>query len=170
MQTWKCIFDSTTLIGTGCNREPGQGEIARDIDTAQCAWFNVYPERYKLDSLGFLVERPEWAAEKAFNEQKIADEKTARDLYEIEAEAPVEALGYTWNGGQDSASYIQGAVGLAQALGEEDVTITDIDNVSHTMSFSDAMTIAALIGAQFRVAFFKKQNTLVEIANRVLNA
>ena len=169
MQTWKCIFDATTGVGTGCNREPEQSEIAKDINTSQCAWFNVYPERYKLVG-NALVERAEWAAEKAFADQKLADEKATRDLYEIESEAPVEALGHVWNGGQDSASYIQGAVGLAQALGEESVTITDIDNVSHTVSFSDAMTIAALIGVQFRTAFFKKQNTLVEIANRVFNA
>lgn len=50
MQTWKCIFDEVTLIGTGCNREPGPGETARDIDTTLCGWFNVNPEFYKLEN------------------------------------------------------------------------------------------------------------------------
>ena len=103
-----------------------------------------------------------------FEAQKRVDEADVRRIYEEESEAPVECLGRTWNGGQDSASYIQGAVGLAQALGEENVQITDIDNVAHTMTFTDALTVAATVGAQFRDAFLKKQAGLVEIANRVM--
>lgn len=103
-----------------------------------------------------------------FEAQKRVDEAEVRRVYAEESEAPVECLDLLWNGGQDSASYIQGAVVLAQALAEEMVTITDIDNVAHTMSFTDALTVAAYVGAQFRDAFLKKQAGLVEIANRVM--
>ena len=102
-----------------------------------------------------------------FEAQKRVDESEVRRVYEEESEAPVVCLGHTWNGGQDSASYIQGAVNLAQALGESTVTITDIANVGHTMSFADALAISATIGKAFRDAFFKKQAALVEINGRV---
>lgn len=90
-----------------------------------------------------------------------------RDLFNQESEAPVVSLGFTWNGGQDSASYIKGAVDLAQALGETDVNITDIDNVARTLTFEQAMQVSADIGLAFRVAFFKKQNAMVA-ANTLL--
>jgi hypothetical protein len=100
--------------------------------------------------------------------QRDLDESDIRATFEVESEAPVVTPFGTFNGGQDSAGYIHGAVGLAQALGEPDVTITDLDNVAHTMSFTDAMTVAALVGQQFRTAFLKKQAALVEIAGRVM--
>lgn len=114
------------------------------------------------------VEPVPFSPAELFEQQKVADEAEVRRVYEEESEAPVECLGHTWNGGQDSASYIQGAVGLAQALGENTVTITDINNVAHVLSFTDALTVAAYVGVQFRTAFFKKQAALVEIAGRTL--
>lgn len=44
---WKLIFDSITLRGIGCNREPMEGEFAIERQPSDCAWFNVYPERYQ---------------------------------------------------------------------------------------------------------------------------
>jgi hypothetical protein len=44
---WKLIFSEVTNIGTGCNRESEFGEFSRDLAPSECAWFNVYPERYK---------------------------------------------------------------------------------------------------------------------------
>lgn len=46
---WRCIFDAITHRGTGCNREPREGEYAVDIHSSLCGWFNVYPERYMWD-------------------------------------------------------------------------------------------------------------------------
>ena len=73
MQTWKCNFDKVTLIGTGCNRQPFDNEVSYDIPTFECAWFNVYPERYQWNGVG-IEEIPGYmeAKEKedAFNKKK----------------------------------------------------------------------------------------------------
>jgi len=86
MQTWKCIFDATTLVGTGCNREPGPGETARDIDATLCGWFNVSPGRYKLEGSS-IVERPEWTSEEAARQAQLAADLAALQarLADIEA-------------------------------------------------------------------------------------
>lgn len=84
-----------------------------------------------------------------------------RTTFAQDSEAPVLSLGYTWNGGQDSASYIQGAVTLAQSLGETSVNITDIDNVTRELTFEQALQVATDVGLSFRTAFFNKQNALV---------
>jgi hypothetical protein len=73
MQPWKCIFDSQTLVGTGCNREPLQGETAVEIDATLCGWLNTTPGRYKLVN-NIPVERQEWAAEQAAIEAEKARE------------------------------------------------------------------------------------------------
>jgi hypothetical protein len=54
---WKLIFNTKTNKGTGCNREPGVGEFSRDLQPSECAWFNVYPERYQWNGTG-IEERP----------------------------------------------------------------------------------------------------------------
>lgn len=59
---WKCVFSSVTNRGTGCFREPAEGEFFRDIPPQDCGWFNVYPERYMWDG-NKLVEWTGLAAE-----------------------------------------------------------------------------------------------------------
>lgn len=73
MPTWKCIFDSNTLVGTGWDREPAQGEISRNIDATLCGWFNITPGRYKLVN-NIPVEREEWEADQAAIEAERAKE------------------------------------------------------------------------------------------------
>lgn len=164
---WKITYNTSTGLCTSCNsRDPQDGESLIYLDPTKCGWVNVYPERYRVES-GALIERIEWVEEEALKEDARRLEEEARKTFELESEAPVEALGFTWNGGQDSAGYIQGAVGLAQALGEPDVTITDIDNVARVLSFPEALQVAAMVGAQFRTAFFKKQAGLVAAKNKL---
>jgi hypothetical protein len=93
MPTWKCIFDATTLIGTGCNREPVSGEIARNIDVTLCGFFNTTPDRYKLEN-GVLTERPEWPGEEAARQAQMASDLAALQtrLAGIEAAQQAEGL------------------------------------------------------------------------------
>jgi hypothetical protein len=88
MQTWKCIFNETTMVGTGCNREPQAGETALDIDATLCGWFNVYPERYRLEE-GQLVEVETWQAE--YDAKLAADTKIKAEL-DIRSEASRQLL------------------------------------------------------------------------------
>lgn len=133
--------------------------------------WGVNPDKYTYENGivtpvdASVVQQQE--ADKAAAAQKEAEREAILSQYEIDSEAPVEVTvdegTFTFNGGQDSANYIQGAVTLAQALGEETVDITDVDNVRRTLSFESASTVAVMIGVSFRNAFFAKQDALVNI-------
>lgn len=58
----------------------------------------------------------------------------------------------TYNGGDSSASAINGAIELAQNLGEADVRLWDINNIIRTYTFEEATTIAAQIAKAYRDA------------------
>lgn len=85
------------------------------------------------------------------------------EIFEMDANAPVEVNGVFYNGGESSASAISGAVALAQALGETDVLIAGYDNVARRMSFEDALYVAAMIGKAWRSAYFVKQASKVAL-------
>ena len=44
---WTLVFNKATNIGTGCNREPNNAEFAVTLHPTQCAWFNIFPQRYR---------------------------------------------------------------------------------------------------------------------------
>ena len=107
-----------------------------------------------------------------FESQKKKDKATARIEFAALSEASVEVnypsgTKITFNGGNDSASFISSAVTLAQALEETEVNIWDIDNEIHTLSFEDAMQAAVEIGLEWRTQAYVKQAKLKEIEDRV---
>lgn len=99
-------------------------------------------------------------------EYLATEERKIREKFEIASEAPVTVAGLIWNGGADSSVMIQGAVSLAENLGEQTVVITDVYNLPHEMSFGDALRIAAQIGRAWRDAFFIKQAALVALNSK----
>lgn len=86
------------------------------------------------------------------NEVKAIDEKASVTINDI-----------TYNGGDSSASAIAGAVQLAQALGELDVKLWDINNTIATYTFDEAMAISAQIAKTYRDTQFAKYEKIVEI-------
>lgn len=104
---------------------------------------------------------------KTQEEVLLEQEQAIRGAFDSESESPVEVEitegTYSFNGGQDSAAYIQGAVSLAQALSETDVEITDVGNIARRISLESALHISVIIGKAFRVAFLKKQAALVAL-------
>jgi hypothetical protein len=126
----------------------------------------LWEDYQKWVDAGGITEPFMTVAEEMVDQKKRA-EKVIRDTFAVNSEAPVEVTipegTFTFNGGQDSAGYIQGATQLAQALSEPNVVITDINNVSITMDFSSAVIVATEIGKAFRTAFFVKQNSLVAL-------
>ena len=76
---------------------------------------------------------------------------------------PVTINSITFNGGDSSAAAISGAVTLAQALGESEVKLWDIDNNIATYTFDEASAIAAQIAKSYRDNQFAKYEKLAEI-------
>jgi len=91
------------------------------------------------------------------------DELKQRKIAEITINPtePVTIGTVIYNGGNSSASAISGAIALAQALGETDVKLWDIDNNIATYSFDEAQNIAAQIAKEYRDKQLAKY-TLIE--------
>ena len=93
--------------------------------------------------------------------------------FETDSEAPVEVTipegTYTFNGGQDSASFLSGAVQLAVELNEVSVFITDINNVPVELSHTSVMIVATAIGKAYRDAFFAVQAAKVDHVTLLMN-
>ena len=151
-------------------KKPKDGEIQEFLAKSKMIW-GINPDRYTYEN-GTVTPVDASVVQQQEEDKTAAAQKTAAraaivSQYEIDSEAPVEVAvdegTFIFNGGQDSASYIQGAVTLAQTLGEETVDITDIDNVRRTLSFESASTVAVMIGVSFRNAFFAKQDALVNL-------
>ena len=177
----KAIFKSPQENGNVCvriNSEPGVGEYAIDITPQMLIAEDMSGNRlgmvewaYQDIDNHFVVVSPATVQAtldaKAALANKVVQEAQIRKTFDVASEAPVTVTiaegTFTFNGGQDSASYIQGAITLAQALNEATVTITDHTNVRRQMSFASASAVAIAIGEAFRTAFFAKQDALVAL-------
>ncbi len=94
-------------------------------------------------------------------EQQIAAIKAE---YASKSVEPVEVNGITWTGGDGSAAAINGAIMLAQAAGETDVTLWDVDNINHPgISFADAQNIAAQIALAYRSVMYERNEKIKAI-------
>jgi len=110
------------------------------------------------EALEYANSRPKhWILPPTLDElkQRKIDEIT------INPTEPVTIGTVTYNGGNSSASAISGAITLAQALGETDVKLWDIDNNIATYSFDEAQNIAAQIAKAYRDKQLAKY-TLIE--------
>jgi len=81
---WKCLFYSVTNRGTGCNREPVEGEYAVYLPPSLCGWFNVHPHRYMWNG-SELVEWPGWEVEEA-------EQEAAQNVAILALKARVDAI------------------------------------------------------------------------------
>jgi len=70
---WKLIFNAVTNRGIDCNRDPKEGEYAKDIHPSLCGWFNVNPTHYMWDGEK-LAEWPGLDAE-LFEDEKVRVQK-----------------------------------------------------------------------------------------------
>jgi len=96
--------------------------------------------------------------------------ETLKREFDVTSEAPVEVTvqegTYTFNGGNDSASVIFGAISLAQNLGEETVGIWDINDDVYQFSYESALIIARTIGLAWRTLAYELQGKKSEIKKR----
>lgn len=119
-------------------------------------------EKYPNAQMGWdVVDGVPTPPLKTFDELKAELLNTVNTTYN--STAPVTVNGTTYNGGDSSASAIAGAVQLAQALGETDVKLWDIDNVVGTYTFDEAMNIAAQIAKAYRDKQFTKYELIAKI-------
>ena len=128
------------------NKAYRNGELYTFTDLEQAEWLAQQPTQAELEA------------------QAITDLKVQKiNSIELNPLAQVTINGITYNGGDSSASAIAGAVQLAQALGELDVKLWDINNTIATYTFDEAMTISAQIAKTYRDTQFAKYAKIAEI-------
>lgn len=86
-----------------------------------------------------------------------------RMAYEAAALTPVDALGFTWDGGFDSAIKLDAAKRLCEAAGQTSVTFFDTNNVAHDLNFTDALTVCISVAVAFQIQLAKKQTLFAQI-------
>ena len=118
------------------------------------------PFESEAKALEYANSRPKhWILPPTLDElkQRKIDEIT------INPTEPVTIGTVTYNGGNSSASAISGAIALAQALGETDVKLWDIDNNIAIYTFTEAQAIAAQIAQAYRDKQLVKYTIIAQI-------
>jgi len=118
------------------------------------------PFKNEQDALDYAYSRPMyWVLPPTFKELKAQKISTIS----ISPAEPVTINTVTYNGGDSSASAISGAITLAQALGETDVKLWDIDNNIAIYTFTEAQAIAAQIAQAYRDKQLVKYTIIAQI-------
>lgn len=103
--------------------------------------------------------------DKVFIKLKEDKYNEIRSHYERDSNAPVQALGVTWNGGFDSAIKLDAARRLSDAAGAIMVTYYDVNNVAHEFYLQEALDIVIAVSSAYQTQLGKKQDIFIQIAN-----
>ena len=76
---------------------------------------------------------------------------------------PVTYNNITWNGGENSAFKINGAVQLAQKTSATQVTLWDSNNNTHVLSLGDAEKVAVAIALAYEEKIVKKHELYAQV-------
>ena len=129
---WKLIFDNATKRGTGCNREPLEGEFSKDLQPSECAWFNVQPERYWWNGLGIEeMDKAVLDAEKLTTAKaRLKQDNRAKCQTHILATYPLPVQSSAWGGVYPSEVADSIRKFIAGCIGEENRVADLIDLVT----------------------------------------
>lgn len=159
------LFDALTgkLAARYDSEIHGDNIPAEAIAVPDELFFQTINEQDGLWSLvdGEIVKLPFPA--KALSEVKSDKLNEIRAAYDAATLAPVEALGFVWDGGFDSAIKLDAAMRLSQAAGAPSVTFYDTSNVGHDLSFDDAMVVCISVAVAFQAALGKKQALFAQV-------
>lgn len=143
----------------------GTGHIERFGDQNESI-SSIAPWQYVIDR---------WNAEKAIIDAMAADpyygmnpveklaavkevqRKEIREAFAVAEELPASALGFTWNGGFESALKIDGAKRMAETAGLTEVHLWDSANQMHVLNMADATMVTLLVSQDYQEKFAKKQ-------------
>ncbi len=96
-------------------------------------------------------------------EVKEISRNIARDIFNTEVVKDITALGYTWQGGYDSAIRLDAARRLAEAAGQTTVTLHDVSHLPRVLSLAEVLQVVLTISQAFQTAFGIKQAELARI-------
>lgn len=102
-----------------------------------------------------VVEKPLVAP--TIDELKEAKFTEVRTAYDAAALQPVEVLGFTWDGGFDSAIKLDAAKRLSEAANASGVRFYDTSNIGHDLNFTDALSVCIAVAVAFQTVLAKKQ-------------
>lgn len=83
-----------------------------------------------------------------------------RAKFEIDSNKSVLALTYSWNGGFDSAIKLDAAKRLSESAGLTSVVFFDLNNIPHSLSFTEALQVIISVASSFQYQLGKKNSLL----------
>ncbi len=95
--------------------------------------------------------------------QKAKKVRELETAFQVASKLPVTVGKNTYNGGEDSAGKLKGALSLASDMSQSIVTFFDINNLPIELSLTDALTVITTIGAKYQSDFAKFQAYKVSI-------
>ena len=173
-----CIVDASGvfLIDTVLRSEfadylyEGSSEENTKTTWSQISGVTTYCYRFETDEqartvLGYWYPSEENEPFKAA--YRKADKRRKERIEEIKTQAELlyvqdvtDSAGNTWKGGESSAMKVKSAIELTQFAGLSEITITDAKREPHVMPIADALTVAAVIGADYQRKFLARQATI----------
>ena len=119
---------------------------------------------------GGNTPEPQYTADELLAKQQEAKRNEIRSAFNVEADVPVsDPLGGThaYHGGYSSAGKLYNALSMSREMGLESVTYTDTENVEHTLTLTEALTICLTLGGKYQADFMRKQSLMREIDTAV---
>lgn len=78
-------------------------------------------------------------------------------------EPVTDAQGRTWRGGEESAAKIYNGIVMLEFVGATTIDLRDANREPHTLSMTEARTVAATIGADYQVKFQAEEEALRQL-------
>lgn len=109
----------------------------------------------------------EWVSDDEAELSDLRDDaaNSVRSAFAQSSKLPVPANGTEWSGGMDSALAIDGAVRLAEQMGQTTIDLFDYENNAVAVDIETGRSIAAAVAADYQSKLAKKQQLLRDITS-----
>lgn len=126
----------------------------------------VDSENDLLEGEAYHDELPSpWPPAPSLDEAKTVQLASLATSFQAAVAAPVtDSNGIVWDGGQDSALALDGAIRIASAAGLTTVTLYDANNTGHSLDVAAATAVVVSIGSAYQTMFATYQALKSQIA------
>lgn len=126
-----------------------------DVATSSVVLRDNWEDIQRIEESSMLVSAHD--LENRLSARKLEIKEQAQALY---SQSVSYQDGTLWRGGQASASSIQGAIELAKAKGQTELTLRDAERAPRVYSITEAEQIALAIGSDYEAKFQAKEDAL----------
>lgn len=155
------------------NSGADSGEISSQVDISLLVWGNRSEYYTVVNGVFTAMSAQQKQSYDNWVAQNITDIQSANSTFlntvSTYQTITVSEGTFTHAGGLDTANRLNADVILAQHLGENTITILDVNLTPISLSLASALATAAALGVIYRQAFLLQQSTLRSIGLRTFS-